>query len=219
MIVVRAPGGGNGVSAVGPRSARHSTPARAKQVTHWWWRTVRRDNTRVPAQPGGPCAIVIPVPEAEPAVGAWRECYDPSAGQGMPAHITLLYPFLPEDQLTPTVVTELARLFAEQPGFDIRLTGCARFPAGVLYLSPDPPRPLRALIAAITQRWPETPPYGGVFDEVVPHLTVAVQVKPDIADQIEHHLRPTLPIHATVQQVWLYAPDGSRWAPSTGCRC
>jgi 2'-5' RNA ligase len=167
----------------------------------------------VPAQPGGPSAIVIPLPEAESTVGAWRDRYDPSAQQGMPAHITLLYPFLPEDRLTANVVTRLTQLFARQPGFDVQLTGCARFPGGVLYVSPEPGHQLRALTAAITQNWPETPPYGGMFNEVVPHVTVAVQVEPDIADQIEQHLRPTLPIHATIREAWLYTPNASRWAP------
>ena len=40
-------------------------------------------------------ALVILVPEAEPVVGRLRQRYDPSAAVGMPAHITLNYPFLP----------------------------------------------------------------------------------------------------------------------------
>ena len=40
-------------------------------------------------------APVILVPEAEAIVGRWRQRYDPSAAVGMPAHITLNYPFLP----------------------------------------------------------------------------------------------------------------------------
>jgi hypothetical protein len=35
------------------------------------------------------------VPAAEPVVSTWRERFDGSAAQGMPAHITALYPFLP----------------------------------------------------------------------------------------------------------------------------
>jgi hypothetical protein len=33
------------------------------------------------------------VPEAEPLVKPFRDRYDPSAAAGVPAHITLLYPF------------------------------------------------------------------------------------------------------------------------------
>ena len=40
-------------------------------------------------------ALVVLVPEAEAIVGRLRQRYDPSAAVGMPAHITLNYPFLP----------------------------------------------------------------------------------------------------------------------------
>ena len=43
-----------------------------------------------PANP----ALVVLVPEAEASVGRLRQRYDPSAAVGMPAHITLNYPFL-----------------------------------------------------------------------------------------------------------------------------
>jgi len=40
-------------------------------------------------------ALVILVPEAEAVVGRLRQRSDPSAAVGMPAHITINYPFLP----------------------------------------------------------------------------------------------------------------------------
>ena len=40
-------------------------------------------------------ALVIAVPEAEPLVSDWRAQHDWSAQRGVPAHITLLYPFAP----------------------------------------------------------------------------------------------------------------------------
>lgn len=43
----------------------------------------------------GHAAVVVPVPAAEQLVSTWREQFDRSAAQGMPAHITALYPFLP----------------------------------------------------------------------------------------------------------------------------
>ena len=64
----------------------------------------------------GRSAIVVPVPDAEPAVGTWRARYDSSAAFGMPAHITVLYPFLPEDRLTQDVVDRLTEICAD--------TGC-----------------------------------------------------------------------------------------------
>ena len=40
-------------------------------------------------------AILLCVPEAEKLVHEWRLKGDPSAARGVPAHVTLLYPFLP----------------------------------------------------------------------------------------------------------------------------
>ena len=48
----------------------------------------------------------------------------------------------------------------------------ARFPS-VLYLKPEPDAALRAIIEGVVERFPEHPPYGGAFEELAPHLTVA----------------------------------------------
>ncbi|MFI6566135.1 2'-5' RNA ligase family protein [Streptomyces sp. NPDC050534] len=40
-------------------------------------------------------------------------------------------------------------------------------------LVPEPDTQLRQLTEAISDRWPEAPPYGGRFAEIVPHLTIA----------------------------------------------
>src|SRR6266511_3412643 len=91
--------------------------------------------TCVPAQPGGPTAIVIPVPAAEPAVRHWRDRHDPSARQDMPAHITLLYPFRPESKITTEVTCQRLPMLACKSAFDMVLAGCARFADLLLYLA------------------------------------------------------------------------------------
>jgi len=73
-------------------------------------------------------ALVILVPEADPLVAAYRERYDPSAAQGMPAHITLLYPFLPPAAIGDDVLTELQALFAAFPAFPYTLSAVRTFP-------------------------------------------------------------------------------------------
>ena len=82
-------------------------------------------------------AVVVPVPDAEPVVSAWREQADGPAAQGMPAHVAALYPFLPEDRLGTEALTRLRGLCAERPIRDVEFTGPAWFP-GVLYLEPEP---------------------------------------------------------------------------------
>jgi 2'-5' RNA ligase len=152
-------------------------------------------------------AVVVPVPEAEPVVGRWRERYDASAAQGMQAHITALFPFVPAGD---TVVSELARLCAALPVLDVRLRGCGRFP-GVLYLAPEPAGGLRHLTAAIFERWPEAPPYEGQFDDIVPHLTVAAGVDDAVAARIEADIGSRLPIRAQLTTARLYVLEGNRW--------
>ena len=41
------------------------------------------------------------------------------------------------------------------------------------YLAPDPPEPFSRLTEAIVERWPDYPPYEGIHETVIPHLTVA----------------------------------------------
>jgi hypothetical protein len=60
----------------------------------------------------GQSAVVVPVPAAEPVVSTWRARFVGSAAQGMPAHITALYPFLPEEDLTGAVVSQLREICA-----------------------------------------------------------------------------------------------------------
>ena len=59
-------------------------------------------------------ALIVNVPEADPVVGEWRERYD-NARLGIPAHITLLFPFVPSEELDGTLFADLHDLFATQP--------------------------------------------------------------------------------------------------------
>ena len=158
----------------------------------------------------GQSAVVVPVPTAEGVVSAWRQRFDTSAAQGMPAHITVLFPFLPEHRLTGDVVARLRELCSELPVLDVRFSRTARFPE-VLYLDPEPSDGLRQLTGAITQQWPDAPPYGGAFYEVIPHLTVAHGVGDDVLDGVEADVRPGLPLSARLAEARLYVFDGVRW--------
>ena len=42
-----------------------------------------------------PTALVALIDAAESVVGRWRADLDPSARLGMPAHVTILYPWIP----------------------------------------------------------------------------------------------------------------------------
>ena len=79
-------------------------------------------------------AIILAVPEVEPLVGALRLEGDVSAQHGVPAHVTLLYPFVEDPDIG--VVEELCFFFAGVEGFALDFVAVGEFPE-VVYLAPD----------------------------------------------------------------------------------
>jgi len=151
-------------------------------------------------------ALIIAVPEAESLVGKWRERYD-NASLGVPAHVTLLFPFVPTELLADPVLTELRELFAAQSSFAFSLPRVARFPE-VAWLAPEPPEPFRRLTELIFTRYPGYPPYEGIHAEVIPHLTVAVG-DAALQEKVDEALTPHLPIAAEAREVTLLVEDES----------
>jgi 2'-5' RNA ligase len=117
-------------------------------------------------------AFVVRVPEAEPSVGALRARFDASAKLGVPAHITLLFPFMSPERITGAVLERAERALHEVAAFPFQLVAARRF-AATAYLAPEPAAPFVALTQKLVERFPEYPPYGGKFQSVVPHLTAA----------------------------------------------
>ncbi|MEU4166985.1 2'-5' RNA ligase family protein [Streptomyces sp. NPDC026665] len=154
--------------------------------------------------------LVVTVPEAEAAVRAWRDRLDPSVGSGMPAHVTVLFPFLPEARLDGDTLAAISDVIGRHKSFEARFERCGRFP-GVLYLAPEPATPFRALTEAVVDRWPETPPFGGQFADIVPHLTIAQGQDDAVLDEAEAGLLDRLPVVTRVASVDLMVHDGSRW--------
>lgn len=158
----------------------------------------------------GETVLLIKVPEAEPLVGGWRQQFDSSAGARIPAHVTVLYPFLDHGRIDADVLDALGVLVGAHCAFDVRFESCGRFP-DVLFLVPAPDGPLRALTQAVCEQWPEVPPYGGRFAEVIPHLTVAHGQERSVFDVVEADLIGRLPVTAHVSSVQLLVCDGDSW--------
>ena len=157
-------------------------------------------------------ALIVAVPEAEPLVHEWRMRYD-NAELGIPAHVTLLFPFVPAEEIGKELVAELRDLFAEQPAFSFTLARVARF-ADVAWLAPDPSDPFRRLTELIFSRYPDYPPYEGIHEEVLPHLTVAMGDSA-LQDEVEAALTPHLPIGAHAGEVTLLVEDeADNWSES-----
>ena len=167
-----------------------------------------------PPNPSAESALIIAVPEAEPLVKSFRERFAPSAAVGVPAHITILYPFKPPHEITPAVHVELRQFFAQFSAFEFTLAELRCFPEA-LYLIPSPDDRFRSLMRAVYERYPETPPYGGVFSEVIPHLTIADVKQATQLDEIEREfmqlLGAQLPVKAYAQDVLLIDNVSGRW--------
>jgi 2'-5' RNA ligase len=149
-------------------------------------------------------AVVLLIPEADPALARWRERHDPGAGRGVPAHVTLLYPWRPAP-VTNEDLNALADAVRGVAPFTLTFRDFARF-TRVLYLRPDDDEPVRTLMHRVFAAFPEHPPYGGMHeDDVVPHLTIAdVELDDELdplAAQIEPDVRAALPVTARIEAV------------------
>lgn len=156
-------------------------------------------------------AVIVAVPDADPIVGRWRARFDSSARFGVPAHITIGYPFVPFPALGAHDLRDLRSLFGRYPAVDVHFRDFATFP-GVLYLAPEPAEPFRELTRALVRRWPDAPPYGGRFgDEVIPHLTVSDGASQPDADAILDNVRRDLPLTTSVRTAQLIRFTGEKW--------
>jgi 2'-5' RNA ligase len=151
-------------------------------------------------------AIVVRVALPE-ALANIRRRHDPVAAKGVPAHVTLLFPFIPVANLRPAIRSALASIAASVAPFDVRFADVGRFP-GVLYLAPEPAGPFRALTASIVSRFPDFPPYAGAHADVVPHLTLTDSPTAPL-DAVAGAARHWLPFSRRVAALELLAEDGA----------
>jgi 2'-5' RNA ligase len=150
-------------------------------------------------------ALLLTVPAAEAAVGPHRARLDPSARDGVPAHITVLYPFLPPAEIGPDVLAELSRLFAGVPRFSFILDGVRWFGESVVWLGPSDESPFRRLTELAGGAYPSCPPYGGIHQDVVPHLTIGDRADPAEMRAAAEAVRPLLPIATEAIELTLMA--------------
>lgn len=151
-------------------------------------------------------ALIVAVPEAEPLVREWRLKHD-NASLGIPAHVTTLFPFAPTDAVDGALLDELRALFGSHSAFSFSLPRVDRF-VDHAWLAPEPAEPFRRLTEAVFERYPDYPPYEGVHDVVIPHLTVA-EGDEALQDEVDAALTPHLPIAARAHEVTLLVEDES----------
>jgi 2'-5' RNA ligase len=159
----------------------------------------------------GRSALVVPVPELDQPLEPWRSRFDPAAARHMPAHITILFPFVRRNRLSTADLDELGTLCAAVPTHAVTFRHCRRF-EGTMWLAPEPDAEFVSLTRAVVDAWPQVPPYGGAHTEIIPHVTVA-QGEGESFDRIERELASVLPVQATVREAALFVPEGGRWVP------
>ena len=107
-----------------------------------------------------------------------------NAADGVPAHLTLLHPFIEPDALDLAVRRRLADIARRHAPFAYRQVRMAEWPDAV-YVAVDPTEPFKRLHRDLQAEFPEWPIYGGTTAafEFEPHITVADRVgkaEPDV---------------------------------------
>ena len=156
-------------------------------------------------------AFIVRVAEAEPLVGRLRLRYDPSAALRVPAHITVLYPFMAPEKVTTSVVVRVMRTLSSFPTFKFSLVSISRSP-DVAYLVPHPSEPFVAMTQALAGEFPEFPLYSGRQRDIIPHRSVATgstEVVEPAAAELAPAFEQSGPIHSTCRAVeWIENSTG-----------
>ncbi|WP_169747994.1 2'-5' RNA ligase family protein [Pseudonocardia acaciae] len=161
-------------------------------------------------------ALLLPVPAADPLLSRVAEGHPATVRAGLPAHLTVLYPFVPAAQLGPATLNACARIAERAVPIAVRFTAC-RVRGNLVYIAPEPVEPVDALVGAVRQRWPELVPYGGRFPDAPAHVTLALDAPPADHADILRRVDPLLPVADTLDELVLVVsgPDGwvarSRW--------
>lgn len=148
-------------------------------------------------------ALVVTVPEAEAVVGGPRAELDPIAALGVPAHVTVLVPFVEPELIDDAVLASVRGTVGSFPRFFAELTRVGWFDDRVVFLAPEPVDRFRELTTALWARFPRCPPYGGEFADVVPHLTIGHDVAPALLEAAAARVEVALPIRFEVSSVRL----------------
>ena len=98
--------------------------------------------------------------------------------------------------------------------FEVELVRTAWFCDAVLWLAPRSDASLRAVIEAVEGVFPSLRPYGGAYDETIPHLTIGDGKPRSVLVEAEATVARLLPItdHADAVTLLAERSDG-KWHP------
>ena len=135
----------------------------------------------------------------------------PDAPDGLPAHLTLLYPFVEPGRLDAAVRTAVGAIAARHAPFDYRLVGAARWPDTVC-VAVEPEQPFVVLQTALAAAYPDHPIYGEPPGfAFVPHVAVAEGAATDDPARMDDPVWDALPRPARATALEVIANRGRGW--------
>ena len=162
----------------------------------------------------GHTVLAVPVPALDDVVRERTAFYDSSFVSGDPefahAHITLLGPWT--ERPSAEDLGCVARIAETVTPFEVKLTQIHEFPDGVICLRPEPDSQLRELTARLVAAFPQFPPYGGRYPDVVPHLTLDRRSTTVTPATVSASIRHLLPLTVRVDRIDL------QWWANHDCR-
>jgi 2'-5' RNA ligase superfamily len=157
-------------------------------------------------------ALVVEVFEAESLVAELRAAHDPIAAKGMPAHVTVLYPFIHPGAMDAMVLGHLRAVVGQIESFSYALAHLGEF-SDAVWLRPEPDVQFRALTTALWTAFPDYPPYEGRFPDSQPHLTVGLadseESRAAVRSAAEKPLGPHLPLTCRCDAISVFESDSS----------
>jgi len=158
--------------------------------------------------------LIVPVPAADPVVDAYRKKYDTVSLHGIPAHVTLLFPFKDPSKITGETERKIEQVFLNVKPFPFMLANINTFP-NVIFLEPDPREPFIELTERVAKAFPEHPPWEGKYQAINPHLTIGASIETQqmkrLQKQIMEDIGSKLPIKATATEAWLMVKNTDAW--------
>lgn len=152
-----------------------------------------------------------------PALEHLRQTFVATAAHGVPAHVTLLYPFVlypfvGPSELDPSIRRRIALVAARHAPFDYKMTGPERWPDSI-YVAVEPIEPFVRLQADLAATFPDYPIYGEGSDvEYTPHITVAEGRAVEREHTVRNAAWSALPITARAAWLDVIATSGARWS-------
>lgn len=158
-------------------------------------------------------AIIVPVEGAELLLAAAATVFGFDRPPGVPAHVTLLYPFVDAERLLVGHAHEAQRALSDVQPFECSFSSIGRFddPPVAIYLEPKPVEQFSAMIEALIAAFPKFPPHGGAVEEVVPHLTIVESADRNLGAEVEEWVKPHLPVRTSVQGFSIYTQTDTGW--------